>query len=157
MRGFLDRLIRHNGSFIAHALREAAKQIELAAPGSARAGIMLFITTGGIKMAEFQASDELVSATGRVAPLDAKGNPTVLDGTLAWTSSDESVATVEVDPSDQLSATVTIGNPGVALIEAVSQEMDNETGDAYEFRAQGTITVTPGDATVGSIEFTANA
>lgn len=157
MRGFLDRLIRHNGPFIAHALREAAKQIELAAPGPARAGAMVFLTKGGTAVAEFTASDELVSATGRVAPMDAKGNPTTLDGTLAWTSSDESVATVAADTGDPLSATVTIGNPGVALIEAVSQETDNETGDPYEFRAQGTITVTPGDATVGSIEFTANA
>lgn len=157
MRGFLDRLIQHNGPFIARALREAARQIELAAPGPARASVMVFLTKGGIEVAEFQASDELVSATGRVAPMDAKGNPTQLDGTLSWTSSDDSVATVEADASDPLAATVTIGNPGVALIEAVSQETDNETGDPYEFRAQGTITVTAGDATVGSIEFTANA
>ena len=152
MGTFLERLIRHNGQFIARSLRELAAQIEFAAPGPARAALIVFVHGRSIEVGEITVSDEVGTLNATVSFLDAKGAAAVPDGVPTWSSSDDAVASVEA-ASDGLSAVVTVGAPGAAAIEVVSEETDNETGDAYELRGSGLVNVTAGDAVVASVEF----
>lgn len=154
MGKFIERLIRNNGRFVANSLRELATQIERAAPGLPRAAFIVFIHEGSLEVAEITVSDEVGTLNATVSFMDAKGFATVPDGVPAWTSSDENVATVAA-AADGLSAVVTIGLPGSSVIEVVSQETDNETGDPYELRGTGLVNVTAGDAVVASVEFSA--
>ena len=104
-------------------------------------------------MAEITLNDDHADLTATVTFLDSEGHETTPDSTPTWTSSDETVATVTV-ADDGLSATIAIGAPGVTLIEAREDETDEATGDTFPIIAQGTITVQPGEAVIGSIEFT---
>jgi hypothetical protein len=122
-----------------------------ATPGAARFAVILFHGKDST-MAEKTVTDETTTLTGSVSFLDAKGATVQPDSTPAWTSSDETVATVEAS-EDGLSATITVGLPGVTLIEASEQETDAETGEVTAVTAQGTLTVQPGDAVIGSVEF----
>ena len=152
MGRLFESFVKHNGPWLAHTLRALARQVELIAPGRARFAVVLFINRGEITVAEATVTTELADLTARVKFTDAEGNETQPDGTPAWSSSDEAVATVSAS-EDGFTATISVGSPGVALIEVRSQETDNETGDAYELVAQGTLTVQPGDAVIGSVEF----
>lgn len=92
------------------------------------------------------ADAEPLNAT--VKFLDSEGNETTADDVPQWSSTDENVAVVT--PSDDgLSAEVEIGSPGASVIEVKTVEAN--TG--AEVIAQGTVTVQPGDVTVGSVEF----
>jgi hypothetical protein len=115
---------------------------------------LLFINKKEIKVAEITVSDEVGTLNASVAYTDAKGAAVNPDGVPVWSSSDDAIASVTAS-SDGLSAVVTIGTPGSAAITVVSQETDNETGDAYELSAAGLVNVTAGDAVVGSVEFSA--
>lgn len=99
-------------------------------------------------MASVEVKDDVAPGTGSVRFLDSEGYETAADDVPTWTSSDEAVATV-TPSEDGLSAEVAIGGPGVALIEVTSVE--SNTG--AEVKAQGTITVTPGDAVLGEVSF----
>ena len=91
-------------------------------------------------------SDAPLGAT--VTFLDAKGATTTPDSVPTWASSDETVATVQVS-DDGLSAVVTIGNPGATVIS-----VDTTDNDGTVVHSEGTVTVQPGEATIGSVEFT---
>jgi uncharacterized protein YjdB len=101
------------------------------------------------------AGDPPVSAT--VAYKDAAGNPTEPFDVPEWESSDDSIATVE-QTDDGMTATVTPVGSGdgaggaAAVISVVAHDDDGE-----EVRAEGTITVRPGDIAIGEITFTAGA
>jgi hypothetical protein len=120
-------------------------------PEAARFAVILFHGKDST-MGELTITDETTTLTGSVSFLDAKGAPVPPDSTPTWTSSDETVATVEAS-ADGLTATITVGAPGVTIIEASEQETDTETGDVTAVVAQGTLTVQPGDAVIGSVEF----
>lgn len=105
-------------------------------------------------MGEITISDEVGTLNATVSFLDAKGAAATPDGIPAWSSSDDTIASV-VAAEDGLSAVVTVGTVGAAAIEVVSQETDNETGDPYELRGSGLVNVTAGDAVVASVEFSA--
>jgi hypothetical protein len=98
-------------------------------------------------MASITVPDNAAALAASVSFLDAEGQPTTADDVPAWTSSDESVATLTV-ADDGLSASVEIGAPGVALIDVTTTNDDGSTA-----AAQGTITVTPGDAVLGEVTF----
>jgi len=151
--GFWDRLLVANARALVKELRRAANALEVAAPGPPVLAIpVLFYTTKEIAMGEITVTDDAAPLTGTVKFLDAKGNETPADDVPTWTSSDENVATVAAN-EDGLSATVTVGNPGAAVIEVTSVE--ENTGNSVV--AQGTVTVQPGDAVIGSVEFTEGA
>lgn len=153
MKGkFIERLIKLNGPFIARTLREVARQVEHAAPGPPRVAVILFRQGRELTVGEKIVSDEVASVPATASFFDAKGASAMPDGIPAWTSSDESVAMVSAS-EDGLSADIAVGLPGFANIEVRSQETDNETGEPYELVAQGTLTVTAGDAVIGSVDF----
>jgi hypothetical protein len=96
---------------------------------------------------EITVPDNAEPLNATVTFLDAEGSPTTADTTPAWSSSDEAVALAAAS-EDGLSATVSIGAPGVALISVTTTNDDGSTATA-----EGTITVQPGDAVIGSVEF----
>ena len=104
-------------------------------------------------MGELTVRDTHPDLTATVTFLDAEGHETTPDQTPSWSSSDETVATVTAS-DDGLTATISVGGPGVALIEARETETNQDTGDTADIVAQGTLTVQAGDAVIGSIEFT---
>lgn len=153
MRVFLDRLLAIKGSWLAGRLRGLASDLERLIPGPAAIGVLLFTSKGPPRMAEITLNDDHADINATVTFLDSEGHETTPDQTPTWTSSDETVATVTVS-DDGLSATIAIGAPGVTLIEARETETDETTGGTFDIIAQGTITVQPGEAVIGSIEFT---
>ena len=94
-------------------------------------------------MGEITVSDDSGPVNATVAYEDAQGNPANPADTPTWSSSDESVATVEAS-SDGLSATVTVGSGGggagegsaalgaAAVISVVAHDDDGE-----EVRSRG--------------------
>lgn len=98
-------------------------------------------------MASITVPDNSADLAASVAFLDAEGFATTADDIPAWTSSDESVATLTV-AEDGLSAAVAIGAPGVTLIDVMTTNDDGSTA-----QAEGTITVQPGDAVIGDVSF----
>jgi hypothetical protein len=101
-------------------------------------------------MGQIEVPDSSGPLTGTVTFLDAKGGETAPDTLPVWASDNETAATV-VAADDGLTAVVTIGLPGAAIISVETTETN--TGETIS--AQGTVTVLPGDTTTGSVEFTA--
>ena len=55
---------------------------------------------------------------GQVTPTDRKGNPASVEaGTVSYTSSDESIATVEEDPNDETKFKIVAKGIGVAQVD----------------------------------------
>lgn len=98
-------------------------------------------------MGEITVPDNAAPLNASVTFLDAEGHETTADTTPVWSSSDESVATCEA-AEDGMSASIPIGAPGAAIISVSATNDDGSTAEA-----QGTITVQPGDAVIGSVEF----
>jgi hypothetical protein len=99
-------------------------------------------------MASIEVPDNSPALNATVRFLDAEGYETPADDVPGWSTSDFTVA--DIAPSaDGLTCTVEIGGPGVALITVTSVEAN--TGNTVV--AQGTITVTPGDAVIGDVTF----
>jgi hypothetical protein len=103
-------------------------------------------------MGEITVPDDAAPLNARVKFLDAEGNEATPDDVPQWSSTDEAVATVTAS-EDGMSAQVEIGSPGAAVVEVKTTEAN--TG--AEVVAQGTVTVQPGDVTVGSVEFEQSA
>ena len=105
-------------------------------------------------MGEITVKADEGNLTATVTALDAEGNQTTFDETPTWASNDEGVA--QVTPSeDGYSATFTIGEPGVAAITVTG--IETGSGEPVEIVSTGLITVTAGDAVVGSVEFAVGA
>ena len=136
---FLKKLLRLNAEFIIKALQQLI-------PGPPKVAFILF-HNGGLTMASVTVPDTSAPLSASVKFLDAEGFETTADDVPAWTSSDETVATLTV-ADDGLSASVDIGGPGVSLIDVSTTNEDGSTADA-----QGTITVQPGDAVIGEVNF----
>lgn len=84
-----------------------------------------------------------------VSPKTGGGHAAKIDGAVKFTSSDESVATVEA--IDDTSATVTAVAPGVAQITA---SFDADLGDGVrEITASGAVEVVEAEAATGEIVF----
>lgn len=132
-------------------LRAVADEVD-ALSGPARFPVLLFHATKGDAMGEITVKDEVATLNATTTFLDAKGAETAPDDVPQWSSTDEAVASVAAS-DDGRSATVTIGQPGAAVIEVRSTETDEESGSTSELVAQGTVTVQPGDAVIGNVEF----
>jgi hypothetical protein len=130
-----------------------ADAIEQALVGPPVFGVpIIFDMKGDPHMGEIRVKDDHAPLDATVKFLDAKGAETVPDSTPTWESSNEDAATVEAS-EDGLSATVTIGLPGEAIISAETTETHEGVGDPTTVRAVGTVIVEAGDTTVGSVDF----
>jgi hypothetical protein len=96
---------------------------------------------------QIQVADNHDPITATVTYVDAEGNPTTADNPGTWASDNEAAATV-VASDDGLTGTVTIGAPGAAIISVTTTNNDGTV-----VSAQGTITVVPGEATLGTVDF----
>jgi len=147
--GFVERLLRANARVLAREFRKAADLLEVAAPGPPVLAIpVLFHHQEEIAMGEITVPDDAAPLNATVKFLDAEGHEATPDDTPQWSSTDDSVASVTAS-DDGMSAEIEVGGPGAAVIEVKTVEAN--TG--AEVVAQGTVTVQPGDVTVGSVEF----
>jgi hypothetical protein len=134
--------------FLVRELRKLANVIEALEPGPAKVAFILFQTTkGNLAMGEITVVDTEPNLVGTIGWVDAEGNATTVESAEV-TSSDEAVAVATLD-ADNATVTFEVGAPGVTLIEAIGTNADGTQTSPV----QGTITVQPGDAAIGSIEF----
>jgi hypothetical protein len=106
------------------------------------------ITARGDKMAYTLPIDYAVKA--HVSYVDRAGNPAVVDGDVAWASSDESIVTVQVDASD--SSNVTIGAMSKIGQAQVSATADADLGTGTrEIITLMDVSVVAGEAVAGTI------
>jgi hypothetical protein len=87
----------------------------------------------------------------QVSYVDAKGNPATIDGAVSWSTSDASIITIDVDPSDStVCAAVPAGSVGQAQVTA---SCDADLGDGVrELITTCDIEVVGGEAVTGSIQ-----
>jgi uncharacterized protein YjdB len=141
---FFRRWLQHNAKFI-------IAWLEKFIPQEPRLALITFTaTTDGeevVTLAETQVQDDVGQLTARVSFKDVHGHDTAAEDVPTWTSSDESVVSLEV-AEDGLSATATVNAPGASLIEVTSM-----TADGDEIKAQGTVTVTAGEPASGEVTF----
>ena len=132
-------------------IRRLEAWLETLLPGPAVAAypVVFRTTEGSATVGQIEVKDDAAPLTASVTFVDSEGSPTTPDETPEWSSTDENVATVTAS-GDGMSAEVSIGSPGAAVIEVST----TETSTGEEIVAQGTITVTPGDTVMGSVEFT---
>lgn len=149
MGGFLRRLASLNAPFIARHLRELAEQIEHLFPGAP------VMSTPVIFHDERKTAMGMISVEANAAPLnatvvflDAEGNTTTPDDVPQWSSDNEASVSVEAS-EDGMSGTCTpTGVAGAAVIS-----VDTTNTDGSTVHSQGTITVLPGDAVSGDVQF----
>ena len=101
-------------------------------------------------MSDVTVPDTTPTQTATVAYLDVDGDPTTPQSVPAWSSSDETIATVDAsaDPSG-LTATVTLhGAIGSATISAATTNNDGTV-----VTASGTITVAASEPASGDVTF----
>ncbi len=153
MKGFWRLLIEHNGVFLAGLLRKLAEQIELAAPGPPDLAIIIWRSTEGATIMDLQILDTSGPLDGAVQFTDAENNPTTADDIPAWSSSDESIATVAAS-DDGLSAVVT---PTGALGATVIGVSSTRSSDQAVVSAAATLTVAASEETQGSVTLTPQA
>lgn len=112
-------------------------------------GHQIVITTKGDHVMYTLPVDH--SVTMQVAYTDAKGNPATIDGDVSWDSSDVSIVTVSVDPSDSTVCRATpVGSVGQVQITATC---DADLGDGTrELITLCDIEVVGGEAVAGSIQ-----
>lgn len=123
--------------------------IEDLLPGSPSVAVVLFFDNGGPTVGAITVRDTDAPFGASVSFLDAKGATTQPDDVPQWSSDNEDAATVEAS-DDGMSATITPGNPGAAVIEVTSTDNDGTV-----VTSQGTVTVQPGEAVIGDVEFSA--
>lgn len=136
-----------NVRWLSSELHRVATVLEQAAPGPPAISYILYTTKKGIAMSDITIPDTHEPLDAAVQFLDSIGYVTHPDDTPTWSSSDPSVASV-VASSDGLTGTVTPGAPGAAVIT-----VDSVNASGEDIKAQGTVTVTAGDAKVGSVTF----
>jgi hypothetical protein len=154
---FFQRLLQNNARFFAKEFRKLADQLDAAAPGKPVVAFPLtfYTTKGGPEVSDIQVRDDSAPLTATATFLDARGNPTTPGATPTWTSSDETVATVEAS-EDGMSATVTVvGGLGASQITCTDPESEGD--DTDDVVSVGTVSVVPGQAVVGDIQFAPSA
>ena len=107
-----------------------------------------------ITTANFMARiNNLQTISVELKPLNRKGGAAqVQAGSVQWSSSDESVATISVDPENELKATVTAVGLGVAQI-MVSADADLDEGETRTIEGSGAIEVVAAEAETFEVTF----
>lgn len=144
---FKEQFLRANAVVLERLLRHWADKLHQLIPGSPVLAFLTFTNEGNIVMASIEVTTESAELNASVAFLDAEGNPTTADDVPAWSSDNEAAATVAAS-EDGLSAVVSVGSPGAAIISVTSTNADGTTA-----AAQGTVTVIAGDAAIGEVTF----
>jgi hypothetical protein len=106
------------------------------------------ITARGNDMAYTLAADMQVHC--QVAYVDGNGNPAKVDGDVRWSSSDETIVTVEVDAADSTKALVrAMGEVGQVQVIAAA---DADLGEGVrELITPVDVDVVAGEAVMGTI------
>jgi len=112
---------------------------------------VLFRKGDQLNMGAISVKDSSAPLGATVSFVDAKGAPATADDVPVWASDNAASADV-VAADDGLSAVVTIGLPGTANITVTSTDLDGTV-----ITSAGVVSVTPGEAEVGDVEFTAPA
>jgi hypothetical protein len=150
MKGFLKHWARLNAPFIVKVLRKVAQDLEHLVAGSPMmATPPIFTTEGETTMGMISVEDGSGPLSATVVFLDAEGNETTADDVPQWSSDNDAVASVEAS-EDGMTGTVTIVTPGAAIIS-----VDTTNDDGTTVHSQGTVTVLPGNAVTGDVEFQA--
>ena len=128
-------------------LRELRQLVEDLFPGEpVKASLTI---EQGAQMADITVPDTNAPLNAAVAFVDAKGAATTAQDVPVWSSSDDTVAAVDASAdATGLSAVVTIGNAGAAVISVSSTDLDGTV-----VAASGTVTVTAGEPAAGEITF----
>ena len=95
--------------------------------------------------------------TVRASVKKANGQPgRIQTGTARWESSDPSVATVEVNPENELEATITPGtnvNNATQILFTGDADLDEGDDQVRELQASGTLELLEDEAVVADLEF----
>lgn len=87
--------------------------------------------------------------------VDAHNHPAVVDGAVTWSSSDETIATVTVDPADSTKARVAAG-AGLGQVQ-ITAKADADLGAGIrELLTMLDVTVVAGEAVSGVIQPTSD-
>ena len=97
--------------------------------------------------------NNLQTISVELKPLNRKGGTAAVEaGSVVWSSSDESVATVTPDPENELKATVTAIDLGSAQI-FVSADADPDEDEVRTIEGSGVIEVVAAEAETFEITF----
>jgi hypothetical protein len=149
MGRFFRRFAALNAPFLAKNLRALAEQIEHLFPGTpVMATPPIFHYEGRTEMGMISVEANAAPLHATVVFLDAEGNETTPDDVPQWSSDNDASVSVEAS-EDGLSGTCTpTGVAGAAVIS-----VDTTNTDGSTVHSQGTITVLPGDAVSGDVQF----
>src|SRR5262245_53378573 len=88
----------------------------------------------------------------KISYVDAQGNPAEVDGDVAWSSSDENIATVTVDPSDSTLAVVaaTVGG-AIGQVQIIATADADLGAGTRELVTLMDVDVVAGEAVAGTI------
>lgn len=87
----------------------------------------------------------------KVTWVDAHNHPAQVDGDTTWSSGDEEIATVTVDPTDSTIATVAAGSGALGTVE-IKATADADRGSGVEqIFCTGNATVVAGQAVGGTM------
>lgn len=95
------------------------------------------------------------SVEGTLQPLDRKGNPANVEaGSVRFTSSDESIFTVESDPTNELKVKLVAVAPGVAQLNySADADLDLGEGEVRTIEGFAAVEVLPEEAVGFGIQF----
>ena len=115
-------------------------------------GVIIFITEKDVHMGEIVVVDSETTLRATISLTDSEGHATKSDDVPVWKVGDDSVLTV-TPSQDGMSATFTVGAPGVSSVTVTTQETHGGQGDPTPVVLSGVVTVTAGDTVTGSVDF----
>lgn len=127
-------------------------------PHKSKSGLFISFTSDSIT---FKSKSMAVSmypgqtAVGTLQPVDRKGNPSNVEpGSVKFTSSDESILTVAVDPANELKVTLTAVAPGVAQLNyEADADLDLGDGEMKNITGFAAVEILPEEAVGFGITF----
>lgn len=106
------------------------------------------ITMEGTQMAYTLPADKQVQV--QVRYVDANGNPATVDGDVEWESSDDSIATVTVDPGDSSIAMVVPG-ADIGQVQIIATADADLGAGVRELITTMDVSIVGGEAVAGTI------
>jgi hypothetical protein len=129
-------------------LRHLADEFDALYPGPPVLGFPVVFLKGAPCMGAITVKDSDAPFSAAVTFVDAKGDATTPDDVPTW-STDNASAVGIVAAADGLSAEITPGSPGAAVVTVSTTDTDGNV-----VLSEGTVTVQPGEAVIGDVEFT---
>jgi hypothetical protein len=116
-------------------------------------GVIVFATRKDLTVGEITVRADEMTLKATVMLTDSEGNPTTADDVPVWEVGDPSVLTV-TPAEDGLSATFTVGAPGVSSVTVTTTETHEGEGEPTPIVLSGLVTAVAGDTVTGSVDFT---